>query len=51
MRIGVETAWVRSLIGEHCRDDSAFTGDIVLTLHTSIRHALTSDLFELHARW
>lgn len=51
MRIGVKTAGVRSLIGEHCRDDSAFAGDIVLTLHTFIRYALTSDLFELHARW
>lgn len=51
MRTGVETAWVRSLIGECCRDDSAFAGDIVLTLHTSIRHALSSDLFELLAPW
>lgn len=28
---------VRSLIGERCRDDSAFAGDIVLTLPTSIQ--------------
>lgn len=50
MRTGVGTAWVRSLIGERCRDDSAFAGDIVLTLPTSIRHALSSDLLELLAR-
>jgi hypothetical protein len=51
MRNGVETAWVRSLVGERCRDDSALAGDIVSTLHTSIRHALSSDLFALLTRW